>query len=136
MQVESLANPELVDRIHYGLTSPRILCECPDDHSKIEIEIGTNEPLDPEYAVVTWTQSDTATFYCIEPWMGPPNSPETKIGLHTVSPGETEAFSVTVRVWSLVCSLIGKPYTKATGSATLPQSIPILPTVTPRNETG
>ncbi|MBN12605.1 MAG: aldose epimerase [Opitutaceae bacterium] len=97
-QVESLANPELVDRIHYGLTSPKILCECLDDHSKIEIEIGTDEKPDPEYAVVTWTQSDTARFYCIEPWMGPPNSPETKIGLHAVSPGKTEAFSVTVRI--------------------------------------
>ncbi len=97
-QVESLANPELVDRIHYGLSSPTILCECLDDDSKIEIEIGADGKPDPEYAVVTWTQSDTAPFYCIEPWMGPPNSPETKIGLHTVNPGKTEAFSVTVRV--------------------------------------
>ena len=30
--------------------------------------------------------------------MGPPNSPETKVGLHTVNPGDREAFSVTIQV--------------------------------------
>lgn len=97
-QTESIANPELVDRIHYGLTRSLVVCQCLDDDSKIEIEIGADKKPDPEYAVVTWTQSDTAPYYCIEPWMGPPNSPETKVGLHTVNPGKTEAFSVTVKV--------------------------------------
>ncbi len=96
--VESIANPELVDRIHYGLSRSIVTCNCLQDQSKIEIEIGADQKPDPGYAVVTWTQSDTSPFYCIEPWMGPPNSPETKVGLHTVTPGKSEAFSVTVRV--------------------------------------
>jgi len=95
---ESIATPEIIDRIHYGLTSHKILCECPIDDSKIEIEIGSNRKPDPDKAVVTWTEADDSPFFCIEPWMGPPNSPENKIGLHTVSPGEAEAFSVTVRI--------------------------------------
>jgi len=97
-QTESIANPELVDRIHYGLTRSQVVCQCLDDDSKIEIEIGADKKPDPEYAIVTWTQSNTAPFFCIEPWMGPPNSPETKVGLHTVNPGKTEAFSATVKV--------------------------------------
>jgi len=97
-KAESIANPELVDRIHYGLTSHKVLCECQSDDSKIEIEIGANRNPTPEQTIVTWTEFDDSPFFCIEPWMGPPNSPENKIGLHTVSPGETQAFSVTVRI--------------------------------------
>lgn len=97
-KTDSLANPELVDRIHYGLTRSTVTCECAQDDSKIEIEIGADGKPDADYAVVTWTQADTSPFYCIEPWMGPPNSPETQIGLHTVNPGRVEAFSVTVKV--------------------------------------
>ena len=97
-QRDSFANPELVDHIHYDLSRSVVTCECRLDQSKIEIEMGADRKPHSEYAVVTWTESDTAPFYCIEPWMGPPNSPETKIGLHMVNPGEREAFSVTVRV--------------------------------------
>ena len=39
-----------------------------------------------------------APFYCVEPWMGPPNAPEHKVGLHYVAPGETQRFSVQVHV--------------------------------------
>ena len=95
---ESIANPELIDRIHYDLSRSVVTCECLLDNSKIEIEMGADRKPHPEYAVVTWTESDTAPYFCIEPWMGPPNSPETKVGLHMVNPGEREAFSVTVRV--------------------------------------
>jgi galactose mutarotase-like enzyme len=95
---ESIANPELIDRIHYDLSRPVVTCECLLDNSKIEIEMGADRKPHPEYTVVTWTESDTAPYFCIEPWMGPPNSPETKVGLHMVNPGEREAFSVTVRV--------------------------------------
>ena len=95
---ESIANPELIDRIHYDLSRSVVTCECLLDNSRIEIEMGADRKPHPEYTVVTWTESDTAPYFCIEPWMGPPNSPETKVGLHMVNPGEREAFSVTVRV--------------------------------------
>ncbi len=95
---DSLANPELVDRIHYELSASIVTCECLADASKVEIEVGTNLSPDPGYAVVTWTEADDSPFFCIEPWMGPPNSPENKVGLHFVHPGETKAFSVAVRI--------------------------------------
>jgi galactose mutarotase-like enzyme len=60
--------------------------------------MGADRKPHSEYAIVTWTESDTAPFFCIEPWMGPPNSPETNVGLHMVNPGERDAYSVTVRL--------------------------------------
>jgi galactose mutarotase-like enzyme len=97
-KTDSVANPELVDRIHYELTEPIVGCHCSMDDSKLEIEVGADSEPNPGYAVVTWTKSDASPFFCIEPWMGPPNSPENQIGLHWVKPWKTEAFSSTVRV--------------------------------------
>jgi len=95
---ETLDNPTLVDRIHYHLTSSAIECQCLADDSKLTIEFGTQTSPNPEFALVTWTESDDSPFFCIEPWMGPPNSPEHGIGLNKVGPGETQAFSVTVKI--------------------------------------
>lgn len=97
-KTDRISNPGLVDRIHYGLTESIIECACDSDESRLEIEIGTSGHPKPGYAVVTWTASDDAPFYCIEPWMGPPNSAENEIGLHMVAPGEVGKFSVTVRI--------------------------------------
>lgn len=49
-------------------------------------------------AFTTWTQDDLAPYYCLEPWMGPPNSSETGVGLHMVPPGQSQRFTVTVAV--------------------------------------
>jgi galactose mutarotase-like enzyme len=49
-----------------------------------------------DLAVVTWTQDDKSPFYCVEPWMGPPNAAETKVGLHSVAPGQTQKFYVEI----------------------------------------
>lgn len=97
-RAESIANPELIDRIHYDLSDSTVTCLNKADNSKIEIEVGAERGPHSEYAVVTWTESDDSPFFCIEPWMGPPNSPESKVGLHTVNPGDQEAFSVTIKV--------------------------------------
>lgn len=97
-KIESINNPAIVDRIHYQLTDARVECICKEDDSRLEIEIGTQATPNPGYALVTWTETDSSPFFCIEPWMGPPNAPENDIGLHQVGPGEAQAFSVTIRV--------------------------------------
>jgi len=51
-----------------------------------------------DLTVVTWTEDEKSPFYCIEPWMGPPNAPETKVGLHTVAPGQMQKFYVEIRL--------------------------------------
>ncbi len=45
---------------------------------------------------VTWTEATDSPFYCVEPWMGPPNSPEHGKGLHLVNPGQSAEFGVEV----------------------------------------
>ena len=47
-------------------------------------------------AFVVWTEQQDSPFYCVEPWMGPPNAPEHKQGLHAVHAGETSIFGVEV----------------------------------------
>ncbi len=47
-------------------------------------------------AFVTWTEADDSPFYCVEPWMGPPNAPEHGKGLHAVGAGESATFGVEV----------------------------------------
>jgi len=47
---------------------------------------------------VTWTLADASPFFCVEPWMGPPNAPENKSGLQWVKKGETRRFSVSVNL--------------------------------------
>ena len=43
-------------------------------------------------SVVTWTPDPEAPYYCVEPWMGPPNSPEHKNGLRFAEPGQVDTF--------------------------------------------
>lgn len=47
-------------------------------------------------AFVIWTEKPDSPFFCVEPWMGPPNSPEHGKGLHAVNPGESSTFGVEV----------------------------------------
>lgn len=56
------------------------------------------ETASPDNAVVIWTEFKDSPFYCVEPWMGPPNSAEHGKGLHTVEPGKRSSFTVEVSV--------------------------------------
>lgn len=47
-------------------------------------------------AFVVWTETADSPFYCVEPWMGAPNSPEHGKGLHAVGAGESATFGVEV----------------------------------------
>ena len=66
------------------------------DYPDVRFRAGMANSSNRDLAVLTWTQEETSPFYCIEPWMGPPNSPETKIGLHSVVPGQTQKFYVEI----------------------------------------
>ena len=67
------------------------------DDIVMRLEGGGSSPIQPsDQTIVTWSESETAPYYCVEPWMGPPNSPENKKGLHFVPPKKTGVFSVEV----------------------------------------
>lgn len=101
---DSLANPEWIDTLHLGLASP-IATLAPAGGGRagaIQVGIGLDKKQPPaaDAAFVTWTASADAPFYCVEPWMGPPNAAEHKVGLHRVAPGKSQSFVVEVSLAS------------------------------------
>ena len=90
------ADPGIVDLIHCRLTSPACRLGSKNGEEAITITIGDGEMPSAWTAITTWTQAADSPFYCVEPWMGPPNSPETKKGLHVVEPGGQGRFKVEV----------------------------------------
>lgn len=96
--ITRLDTPSLVDRIHTNLTSENVRLKDRETGDGIRLRIGSGAKPSPDTAVVTWTSGPEAPFYCIEPWMGPPNSPEAGMGLHWVDPGQSGVFSVEVRL--------------------------------------
>jgi galactose mutarotase-like enzyme len=92
----SFADPSIVDLIRCKLKSNLLAFGPKSGEEDIKIRHG-REPVPPPWAaVVTWTENDQSPFYCVEPWMGPPNAPEHKNGLHLVAPGTSDKFSVEV----------------------------------------
>jgi galactose mutarotase-like enzyme len=95
---ESLANPALIDTFHTALRGHEVVFGEKGRPGDVQVRIGTAKVPPPEATFVTWTPDAEAPFYCVEPWMGPANAAEHKVGLHLVAPGTTEKFAVGVSV--------------------------------------
>jgi galactose mutarotase-like enzyme len=94
-----LSDTDLLDRIHWELRHNRVSFGPKGGEEDVHLLIGSN-PVPPKgNALVTWSESESAPYYCIEPWMGPPNAAEHGKGLHWVGPGETEEFEVQVSLF-------------------------------------
>lgn len=95
---ESIANPALIDTFHTALRSHEVVFGEKGRPGDVTIRLGTERVPPPEATFVTWTLDADSPFYCVEPWMGPANAPEHKVGLHFVAPGATDKFTVRVHV--------------------------------------
>ena len=95
---ETLANNDLVDLIHTGLKRDVFSVTETATGNRLLFRSGISQGSPRDLAVVTWTPDEKAPFYCFEPWMGPPNAAETKVGLHTVAPGQMQKFHVEIRL--------------------------------------
>jgi len=95
---ESLANPALIDTFHTALKGNAVVFGEKDRPGAVTVRLGPEKVPPPEACFVTWTLADDSPFYCVEPWMGPANAAEHKVGLHHVAPGATQKFSVSVSV--------------------------------------
>jgi len=95
-QRETLDNPALIDTIHTGLRGHTFSVTERGSGQRLQFNTGFTNTIARDAAVVTWTSDEKAPYYCIEPWMGPPNSPENKAGLHHVGPGQTQKFLVEI----------------------------------------
>lgn len=82
----------LCDRIHTDLKLNSVVFGPTDGEEQLELRVGSDSPPAANTALVTWTEADDSPFYCVEPWMGPPNSPAHKRGLHFVQPGKNQSF--------------------------------------------
>jgi galactose mutarotase-like enzyme len=95
---ETLDNPALIDLIHTGLKRDVFAVTEAASQNRLLFRSGTAHTSPKDLAVVTWTMDEKSPFYCIEPWMGPPNAAETKVGLHTVAPGQMQKFYVEIQL--------------------------------------
>jgi galactose mutarotase-like enzyme len=97
-EIENLTNPELIDALHLGLKDNSVIFGERGHAGDVIIKIGADKVPSPDATFVTWTESPEAPYFCVEPWMGPPNAPENKVGLQFVAPGRTETFTVSVAI--------------------------------------
>ena len=101
---DSLANPDWIDTLHLGLTSPTATLAPAAGASSGAIRVShgldKKSPPAPAATFVTWSGAPDAPYFCIEPWMGPPNAPEHRVGLHHVAPGKSQSFVVEVALAS------------------------------------
>jgi len=94
-----IADPSLLDRIHWELRHNRVAFGPRGGEEDVHIVFGENPVPHKSHALVTWSESEDAPYYCIEPWMGPPNSPEHGKGLHWVNPGDTDTFAIQISLY-------------------------------------
>ncbi len=96
---QTFDDPELIDRLHTKLKKAEVNFgpRSGEEDITIAFEPGPNG-LPPHATLVTWTATGEPPFYCVEPWMGLPNAVEHKQGLHFVAPGQSETFSIAVRL--------------------------------------
>ncbi len=95
---ENLANPALIDTFHTALRGNEVVFEEKGRPGDVHVRLGTTKVPPPDATFVTWTLAEDSPFYCVEPWMGPANAAEHKVGLHLVAPGTTDKFTVNVAV--------------------------------------
>lgn len=95
---ERLANPALIDTLHTRLRSNEVLVREGTRGGALQLRLGTEKVPPPDATFVTWSADENTPYYCVEPWMGPPNAPEHRRGLHVVPPRETGTFTVTVAI--------------------------------------
>ncbi len=95
---ENFGNPALIDTLHTGLRGNKAVFGEKGRPGDVTVQLGTTSVPPPESTFVTWTLADDSPFYCVEPWMGPPNAPEHKVGLRFVQKGETQKFVVSVKL--------------------------------------
>lgn len=101
---DSLARPEWIDTLHLGLSSP-VATLAPagaDRAGAVEVSLGLDKKSipAPDATFVTWSANLETPYFCVEPWMGPPNAAEHKVGLHFVAPGKSQSFVVEVALAS------------------------------------
>ncbi|CAM3438548.1 putative Aldose 1-epimerase/Galactose mutarotase [Cupriavidus taiwanensis] len=97
-----LDDPRLQDALHAFRANPSATLAIPG--RKIRFEL--NQPGSaPWHAVTTWSETETADFYCVEPWVGLPDAIHHGLGLRWIEPGQKESAVCRLRVTSDLLAL-------------------------------
>ena len=87
-----LGDEKLINRVHYQLESPEAEISLLNGEETIRLNEASWGGKGSRLTYVTWTKSG-APYFCVEPWMSPPNAAENKTALF-VSPGGREEFTL------------------------------------------
>jgi galactose mutarotase-like enzyme len=94
--ISSLEDPSLINRVYYELKRPTAEVSLLNDEEPIKIsEVGGAEN-GSRLTFVTWSQ-EGAPYYCVEPWMSPPNAPENKT-MRIVPPAGRDEFTIEIEL--------------------------------------
>ncbi len=91
-----LDNADLINAVHYELDRPTAEISLLNGEETIRIsEVGGAEA-GSRTSFVSWSKED-ASYYCVEPWMSPPNAPENKT-MKMVPPAGRDEFTVEIEL--------------------------------------
>lgn len=94
----NFSDPRLSNRIHCKLKSNIVKFGSKNEEENITLRIGDDQKPSPTLSIVTWTENDNSPFYCVEPWMSPPNAIGNDIPVKTIEPSSSSTFSVEVSI--------------------------------------
>lgn len=94
-----LSDTALIERLHWQIRHNRISFGPRGGEEDVHILLGTEPRPQTGWTIVTWTGGEDEPYYCVEPWMGPPNAAEHGKGLHWVEPGRTQDWQVEVSLY-------------------------------------
>ena len=92
----SLEEPALINRIHYQLESPDAEISLLNAEETLRISEASWRGKGSRLSYISWTKPN-APYFCLEPWMSPPNAPENKT-MEYVSPGGREEFTIEIEL--------------------------------------
>ena len=91
-----LSDEKLINRVHYQLESSDAEISLLNGEETIRISEASWSGKGSRQSFVSWTKPNQP-YYCVEPWMSPPNASENKT-MEFVSPGAREEFTIEIEL--------------------------------------
>lgn len=92
----SLGDKELINKIFYELEYPKAEISLLNGEETLRISEVGGAAVGSRLTFVTWTQTG-APYFCVEPWMSPPNAPENNT-TRLVPPSGRDEFTIEIEL--------------------------------------
>ena len=90
----SFSDEDMCNRIHTKLKTGLVKFGSKNGEEDITMKIGFEDSSNIATTLVTWSESEDAKYYCVEPWMNMPNSASKPV--HFVDAGKAKSFVVEI----------------------------------------